>query len=470
MGQLYSTDSSGVVRVFLATTTGSVLLPSLPGCQSATNPSLNNAGQVVGTSCAGWIWDAQNGTRSLDDLVPAGWHIYTANAINDKGQILAVAGNSAVQGLAILDPQSATPDTTPPVISPLLSGILGSNGWYRSVVNVTWSVSDPESGIASLSGCPQTLVAVDSAGFKVACSATNGAGLSATATVTIKIDQTPPSSRVSTLSSGQSSASFLVKWSGTDATAGIQDFTIYVSDNAGPFTPWLTNTTATQAKFTGAPGHTYAFYSLARDLAGNVERAKSAGEASTVIPVFSISLWTNNVMGLGQSVRLPVSLSAPAPALGVNVMLVSNDPTHVTVTPSVFIPGGKTSPNAQPIVTGVNLGTMSITASATGYLSDTEPARVTGTLGFARCCATVLGAGTQNAVLTISGPAPVGGLTVKLSSENPSIATVPATVTFPAKAISVNVPIKGLTTGSTVVHANALPNLADASIKVTVQR
>lgn len=39
--------------------------------------------------------------------------------------------------------------------------------------------------------------------------------------------------------------------------AGVQDFTVYVSDNSGPFTAWLTNTTATQATYTGIAGHTY---------------------------------------------------------------------------------------------------------------------------------------------------------------------------------------------------------------------
>jgi len=44
-------------------------------------------------------------------------------------------------------------DTTPPVISPQITGSLGTNGWYRSAVTVAWSVSDPESGITSSTGC-----------------------------------------------------------------------------------------------------------------------------------------------------------------------------------------------------------------------------------------------------------------------------------------------------------------------------
>ena len=38
-----------------------------------------------------------------------------------------------------------TADTTPPVITLIVSGTLGSNGWCVSDVNVNWTVSDPES-------------------------------------------------------------------------------------------------------------------------------------------------------------------------------------------------------------------------------------------------------------------------------------------------------------------------------------
>jgi trimeric autotransporter adhesin len=149
-------------------------------------------------------------------------------------------------------------------------------------------------------------------------------------------------------------------------------------------------------------------------------------------------------------------------------MIVSSDTSKVTVTPNVFIPAGWTIPNGALRLTGVNLGTVTIMASASGYLSDSQQARVTGTIRFVNCCIGVIRTTTQEAVLNLSGPAPVGGLTVNLSSENPAVATVPATVTFPASATSVNVPIKGIARGSTVIHANALPNLTDVSIKVAV--
>ncbi len=102
------------------------------------------------------------------------------------------------------------------------------------------------------------------------------------------LDGTPPASKVSALTAVQLSSSFLVQWSGTDVGAGVQSYTIYASDNGGSFAPWLANTTATQATYSGVAGHTYSFYSLAEDLVGNIEAAKSVAEATTRVSTASL--------------------------------------------------------------------------------------------------------------------------------------------------------------------------------------
>jgi hypothetical protein len=83
-------------------------------------------------------------------------------------------------------------DVTPPVITPQVTGTLGNNGWYRSDVTVNWSISDPESGVTSSTGCAPTNLTADTPGATLTCSATNGVGLSASAPITIKIDKTAP--------------------------------------------------------------------------------------------------------------------------------------------------------------------------------------------------------------------------------------------------------------------------------------
>ncbi|MDI6703723.1 MAG: hypothetical protein QME40_03510 [bacterium] len=87
-----------------------------------------------------------------------------------------------------------------------------------------------------------------------------------------KIDVSPPTSEITEITQ-TGSASFLVKWRGEDLHSGIKDYTIYVSQNQGPYTPWLKNTKTLEGTFTGEIGNSYAFYSIAKDNAGNEEAA-----------------------------------------------------------------------------------------------------------------------------------------------------------------------------------------------------
>ena len=106
----------------------------------------------------------------------------------------ALTGKITPQNLTINAPTAVTAnfENTPPVITPAVTGTLGANGWYTSNVGVTWSVTDPESGIATSTGCAPATLANNTSGTTLTCSATNGAGLSSSASVTIKIDKTSP--------------------------------------------------------------------------------------------------------------------------------------------------------------------------------------------------------------------------------------------------------------------------------------
>lgn len=61
------------------------------------------------------------------------------------------------------------------------------------------------------------------------------------------------------------------------------------SNNGGPFVAWLTRTAATQAWYAGSLGHTYAFFSIARDKGENIEDLKSAPEATTQVAAQNIA-------------------------------------------------------------------------------------------------------------------------------------------------------------------------------------
>jgi hypothetical protein len=96
------------------------------------------------------------------------------------------------------------------------------------------------------------------------------------------IDATPPVSSVLELPS-TSNDLFPVSWLGSDIGVGLATYDIYVSDNGGPWTLWLDNTTSTTAVFLGEGGHTYAFFSVARDGVGLVEPAPDLPDATTMI-------------------------------------------------------------------------------------------------------------------------------------------------------------------------------------------
>ncbi|MEX2542009.1 MAG: hypothetical protein WD314_09370 [Trueperaceae bacterium] len=129
-------------------------------------------------------------------------------------------------------------DTTPPVISPRISGTAGSNGWYTSNVTVDWDVSDPESAVSSKSGCERTTVSSDTNGVSFTCSATSAGG-TASESVTIMRDATPPtiggSRSPQANTAGWNHSKVTVSFAASDATSGLAGVSpdVVVSSEAG---------------------------------------------------------------------------------------------------------------------------------------------------------------------------------------------------------------------------------------------
>lgn len=103
------------------------------------------------------------------------------------------------------------------------------------------------------------------------------------------IDRTKPQSQVAPLPATECGG-VEVSWSGTDAGAGIESYSIYVSEDGGPYVIWQVDTTDTHATFTGQAGKSYSFYSVARDGAGNTEGAPASADAMTTITPASITV------------------------------------------------------------------------------------------------------------------------------------------------------------------------------------
>ena len=147
-------------------------------------------------------------------------------------------------------------------------------------------------------------------------------------------DVTPPASAIAALPA-ENYPEIPLQWSGQDNAggSGLAGFDIWVSDNGGAFTRWLERTTLTSAFYPGVAGHTYAFYSTAIDLAGNVEPVPGAPDAQTTVNLINtppnLSLGADQVVDEGQTVQIASSatdtnagqtvtfslLSAPASAV-----------------------------------------------------------------------------------------------------------------------------------------------------------
>jgi spore germination protein YaaH len=81
-------------------------------------------------------------------------------------------------------------------------------------------------------------------------------------------DRTAPLAGIRTLPPNQANEAFTVSWTGSDES-GIRDYDVQVSIQGGPWLDWLTATTATSAKYTGAAGYGFAFRARAHDTHGN---------------------------------------------------------------------------------------------------------------------------------------------------------------------------------------------------------
>ena len=132
-----------------------------------------------------------------------------------------------------------------------------------------------------------------------------------------------------------------------------------------------------------------------------------------------------------------ITLNGPAPGAGLTLVLLSSDPSAV-VPPSITIPADGVSATfqigTQTVLHDVNV-TVSTSAngvSLTAPLTVLAPAVVSVVLA----PSTVTGGTVALGTLKLNGPAPVGGITVVLSSNN-SVATVsPASLVIPAGSTS----------------------------------
>jgi hypothetical protein len=124
------------------------------------------------------------------------------------------------------------PDETPPVIDYDLDPAApdGSNGWYKSDVTLTWSVTDPESA-AVKTGCVDQNITADQAEQTYSCSATSDGGSAGPVEVKIKRDGSAPeitdagAKSAPNGTNGWYTTEAFNKWTASDSPSGLADTT-----------------------------------------------------------------------------------------------------------------------------------------------------------------------------------------------------------------------------------------------------
>lgn len=160
-----------------------------------------------------------------------------------------------------------------------------------------------------------------------------------------------------------------------------------------------------------------------------------ADNVCSIVPD-SLTLSPDTVIG-GNPVIGRVTISSPAPTGGVTVSLTSSSPS-ATVPGSVLVSSGQREKTftIQTSVTGTLIRPV-ISATADGVtIRDTLTLLPLALSGLSPDRPSVIGGDTLTATVSLTGPAPVSGTTVTLTSSAPSLVMVSSPLVIPAGQIS----------------------------------
>jgi hypothetical protein len=239
--------------------------------------------------------------------LPASQVVVTDQLDPTKVDLTTLALGNIAFGSTLISPPPATNsyNTLYPINSSLSVRIQGSLNPATGLLKWTFTSIDPSTGLPpsdpTVGFLPPdadgvegqgsvTFTAMPKGGQTTGTQITNQATVVFDANAPIStpvwlntLDVNLPVSSVQALPQAEAQNTFTVGWSGTDVGSGIASYTIYVSENGGPFTIFQNAVVTTSASFTGQAGTTYAFYSIATDGAGNVQAAKTVADTSTTI-------------------------------------------------------------------------------------------------------------------------------------------------------------------------------------------
>jgi hypothetical protein len=248
-------------------------------------------------------------------------------------------------------------------------------------------------------------------------------------------DTTAPTSSVTALPA-TSASRFTVSWSGQDTGgSGISAYDVYVSDNGGRYKPFMQHTTATSSTFNGAVGHSYSFFSVATDQAGNRQDTPTGAQATTRIQSLSKFATTTSlnsssrVVVRGQNATFTATVSAGAGNAAPGGTVTFRDGT--TVLASVPVANGVATYSTSKLA----VKTHSITASYSGDSNDLASKSATFSASVAAAAlepdpsiagatALYVGGTAGNDVITFRPANASGGISVTIQGASTGGATV----------------------------------------------
>jgi hypothetical protein len=203
--------------------------------------------------------------------------------------------------------------------------------------------------------------------------------------------------------------------------------------------------------------------------AGTSPSTVSAKLTLTRIRINTLSLSPSSVGG-GASSQATVTLNGPAPAGGATVVLQSNK-TFATVPATVNIAAGQTTGTftvSTVPVSSDSIATITAVYGGASTSADLSVGKVS-LYNLTLSQGTALGGTTRTATVTLTGPAPSGGLQVLLSSDN-AAATLPGSVTVPANQVRATVTVTTIPVAEpTVVTLTARAGTTEKTALLEVQ-